>query len=551
MEENDQAFAALVGGDDRRAVLERGPGFPGEIAIRFRENLAAHPEIAWDRETEERALTRERRQRSRRIPRERAAEAASAAPQAHRHEVVVAGGEPRPREADEKAAALDELRHLGERLAVERADIGEDKDGDLLVEQMADGVGCAAPALAQLGIRRQGARQVIGRREQRLRLIGGRAGDEPDAAALAALVEQRHGSGRALSQNLDADDGVPDIDRQVEARLCLGCARRERKARVRERQIFWVERAQGPGVAPVRLRPHDAHGELARGALDPGERKGRGAFGLQHRERAIPLHARQAFAESLALRAGDAVADPDHLRAGRSGEEALDGGEMRAPIRKIGLRLHGAQPVERRRRGERLDVGGVVGGGEKRHDAPAVALRRIDALQAKPRPVAPVVRRREAVVHDDQERALAAARDGVPDRSGRGEDEKRRDGEPHQQQPPRRPRGRLALRQQVEQDAQRRKVDPARLRRRDPQQQPDRRQRGQGGERQRRGEGEGKAQHQAAPAPSAAPRAADTSVRIRNAASLAGRSVRWIVIVQPRRRVKSASAPRCRAMRSR
>ena len=50
--------------------------------------------------------------RLRRVPGQRAAEVAPAAAQAHGHEVVVAGGEPRAGEAQQQAALLDEGRDL-------------------------------------------------------------------------------------------------------------------------------------------------------------------------------------------------------------------------------------------------------------------------------------------------------------------------------------------------------------------------------------------------------------------------------------------------------
>ena len=68
VEEHDEALAALVGGDDRRAVGERGPGLVGEVAVGLGEDLAADAEIGRHGQTEERALAGEGREGARRVP---------------------------------------------------------------------------------------------------------------------------------------------------------------------------------------------------------------------------------------------------------------------------------------------------------------------------------------------------------------------------------------------------------------------------------------------------------------------------------------------------
>ena len=50
--------------------------------------------------------------------------------------------------------------------------------------------------------------------------------------------------------------------------------------------------------------------------------------------------------------------------------------------------------------------------------SPAVAACRLDTLHRKPRAVAPVVRRREAVVEDEQKRPAAADERGFPSTPG-------------------------------------------------------------------------------------------------------------------------------------
>ena len=552
--EHEEPLAALGRGDDRRAVLQRRPGLACEIAVGLGQDLAADAEVGGQLEAVERALSGEGREGARRVPGQGAAEIAPAAPEAHGHELVVAGGEPRAGEAQEHAAALDEGRDLRQRVAVERAHIGEDEHRDLLVQQLRHRVRDAAAALAHFGVRRERAGDVVGRGEQRLRLVGRAAEDDADAPALAALVEQAHRSGGALAQHLDARDAVADFDRQLELRLRLRRAGGEGERDIGERKVFEIERAQGAGVAPVRLGAQDAQLERAGGVLRAGERQGRRALGLVQGHGAVRGDAGEALDESLAVNARDAIIDPYDFGVRRRAEEALERAQMRAAIGKMRLRPHGAQAFERGGRVERLQLGRLVGGRDDRDD-PAFAPRRLDALDREAKALAPVVRGRKAVVEDEQHgRAAVAAAGRIEHRPGRGDDEERRDQEPEREQPPRRARRRLLLRQEIGEDAQRREVDAPRPRRRDAQDEPDHRQRDERGEHERRGKGERKPQHRQLPMPAAlnaVPRAAATRVMRRSAASLAGRSVRWIVRVQPRWRTMSESASRCSFMRSR
>ena len=135
----------------------------------------------------------------------------------------------------------------------------------------------------------------------------------------------------------------------------------------------------------------------------------------------------------------------------------------------------------------------------------------------------------------------------------------RREREPQQRQPPRRPRRRLFPRRDVEQEPRRRKFDAARPRRHQPQQPPQHRQRQQPDENEavRRSRGE---RPPIMPAPSARMRAARRRARCwpveapmrawsASRSSLGGRSVRWMVKLQPSRSVSArmsvAVAARC------
>ena len=68
------------------------------------------------------------------------------------------------------------------------------------------------------------ALQIEGRGEQRLRGVGGGAGDHADAAAAPALVEQLHGAGGALAGDFEPRDVVAEFDRQIEQRIGFAIA---------------------------------------------------------------------------------------------------------------------------------------------------------------------------------------------------------------------------------------------------------------------------------------------------------------------------------------
>ena len=150
--------------------------------------------------------------------RQAAAEDAAAAAQPHRHEIVVGGGEPRAGKAHQHAAVLDPARQPVARLARDIADIGEDHHRQVLVEELRSPLRAGEPRSAsRTSANGLSARdEIVGRGEQRLRGVGGRAGDDADRAAAPALVEQLHGAGGALAGDLEPGDVVADFDRQVE-----------------------------------------------------------------------------------------------------------------------------------------------------------------------------------------------------------------------------------------------------------------------------------------------------------------------------------------------
>ena len=123
-----------------------------------------------------------------------------------------------------------------------------------------------------VGERIERAGEIVGRGEQRLRGVGGRAGDDADGAAAPALVEQLHGAGRALGRNFQARDVVPDLDRQVDLGVGFELALLEGEARFAERQAFQIERADDAALAAVGGGAQHLHRERAGGVVGGGER---------------------------------------------------------------------------------------------------------------------------------------------------------------------------------------------------------------------------------------------------------------------------------------
>ena len=271
MEQDDEALPAALGGDQRRSVGERCPGAVGQGRIGLRQDLPVHGDIGRHRHAEERAFAGERSQLLRLVPGQAAAQDAAAAPQLHRHEIVVAGSESRAGEAHEHAAFLDPARKLLARLG-DVADISEDQHRQALLDELAHRLRRgAAVGEPHVGEGAECAAEIIGRSEQRLGGIGSRAGDYPDRAPAPALVEKRHRAGRALAGNLQSCDVVADLDRQRELGLALAFAVLEVEAGVAERQALEVERAHGAGFRRPGAGAQHLHRKSAGGVV--GARK--------------------------------------------------------------------------------------------------------------------------------------------------------------------------------------------------------------------------------------------------------------------------------------
>jgi hypothetical protein len=117
MEEGDEALAALLAGYERRSIAKRRPAFGGQRRIRFGQHLTGDRDVLSDRKPGKRTFGGKGREALRLLPGHCAAEAASAPPQADRHEVVVGCSQSGTRKSHEHAA-------LGDPAVQSLADIG-------------------------------------------------------------------------------------------------------------------------------------------------------------------------------------------------------------------------------------------------------------------------------------------------------------------------------------------------------------------------------------------------------------------------------------------
>src|SRR3954463_469999 len=144
MEQDHQTLATALRRHEWRAVGECRPGALGQSGVGFGQHLTTHGHVGRHRHSEERTFARESVELLRLFPGEAAAENAAAAPELHRHEIIVCGCEPRSGKADQYAALFDPTGELIARLG-DIADIGEDEHGQALLDELAYGFRPRAP----------------------------------------------------------------------------------------------------------------------------------------------------------------------------------------------------------------------------------------------------------------------------------------------------------------------------------------------------------------------------------------------------------------------
>src|SRR6185312_12799967 len=124
----------------------------------------------------------------------------------------------------------------------QRADVGHDDHRQLLIEELGDHLlRRALVAAPYVGKGRERAVEIERRREQRLRGIGARSGDNADRAAAPALVEELHRTGRTLAGNFQPRDVIAQLDGEVERGFGLALPWSEAEARFADRRAPGVE----------------------------------------------------------------------------------------------------------------------------------------------------------------------------------------------------------------------------------------------------------------------------------------------------------------------
>ncbi len=489
------------------------------------------------------------------LPGQAAAERAAALAQLDRNEIVFGLCEPGPCEPHQHAALVDPGIETFAQLGRNGADIGQDDHRQLLVEELRDALlRRAFVGQPHIGERRQRAGEVEGWRQQRLRGLAACARDDADGAATPALVEQLHRAGRTLAGDLEPADVVAQLDRQIERRFGLLVLRAEGVAGFADRRGLLVQRAHGAGgdaaVGAQHLHRHFRSRVFCR---DQRQRGGGAAF--EHHQAAISDGLAEALQKLFAATGVDAVRQPGDLAVAGRFQETIDCGEGFNALDRIGLWRELAQRNARRTRRHQGDVAVRLGQRHQRDGAPVI-VGIGDQLVGGPDPDVPVRCGAPAVVEHDHQRRPAAGKPSlrIPDRAGGGENDERRSQEAQRGQPPRRPRGRLFSRCNVEQQARRRKLDAARPRRHHPQQPPQHRQADEADQEQRFGEGERQSHHAAGPALMVVVRAPDLLTCMpacRNSSSSAAeRSVECVVNSQSSLLVSARIWSRCSASRA-
>ena len=323
VEQDDQAAPAPRRGHQRRAVGERCPGAFRQLSVRLGQHLARDRHVVGHREIVERPFAREAAELLRLLPGKRAAEHAAAAPQPHRHEIVVVGRrQARPGEADQHAALVDPARQPLARSRHDGADVGKHQQRDALIDETVDRFARrSALGDPHVGERPERARQIIGRRQQRLRRIGGGARDHADRPAPPALVEQLHGARGALAQDFEPRDIVADLDRQIETRFGFGRGAGELEGRVAERQPAQIARAHDAASGRGWIGAQHFHRKRARRVVGGYERERAGDAAV-HRHDPVARDLLQFVDERRAVAEIDAVAEPHHREIAVGAQQA-------------------------------------------------------------------------------------------------------------------------------------------------------------------------------------------------------------------------------------
>ena len=207
---------------------------------------------------------------------------------------------------------------------------------------------------ADVGEGRQGAPDIVIRRQQRLRDVGAGARDDRHAPSAPALVDQPDRARRGLVRDDEAGDFVAQLHRQLETRIS-GQARAELKRRLADHAALRVERARHALGASVRVGAGEPGLQRPGKALDAGDGDRRRPLGRDGdawpSARAFNFVAKPARAAEF-----EAVGDPQDFGVGIVGEETRDRRERGLARRRVGNRRQRANFDLEIRRVERHDV---------------------------------------------------------------------------------------------------------------------------------------------------------------------------------------------------
>ena len=472
MDQHEIALAALLGGDQRRAVSQACPGLVGEVGGRLGQHLLGDADILRNRNAEEGAVGRELVQRARLAPAHDAAQRAVAQAQRRRDKIVGASGEVGTGEAHGNAAALDPLGDLLAVVGRRRGAIRDQQHGGVARQHRFT----IADAQAHIGIQR--ALEEVDLLQQRLSAGGGAFAEDGDGPATMTLVEKDRAASAALRLDVETSHAVAQLGRNGQYAFALGGGRGEIEVDAGHDAALLVGSLDRSLARAVGGRTQRAYLEVAAFGGRWQQKQGcRRLIGQQHLQ---AIEAAQAFGETGRAFIFEPVAQPHgigtgvdlHLVDGGRGGRAIGRpglGSERAQERAGFVGTHGAAPDGGRVEGR--------GGGADQHDRAIGALGPLDQALGMGGACGPARRARPAVVDHQQQRA-AARQVGlrVQQRARDGQDQGGRQQQPQQQQPPRHLHRRLFGGLQADQQPDRGEAHQLRQRRDQPQQEVDRRQ---------------------------------------------------------------------------
>ena len=304
MNENDPAPSAPFRRNQRGPVDQPRPGFGGEVQIRLGQDLARHRDVTGDGEPREWAFRRERSELCGLLPRERAADRASAAvAEPHRQQLVALLGEMRPGETQQQPAGFDPLADSRLFCRRIRSGIGKHQHRELAPEKI------RRAAAAQFGERTERPLEIIVFSEQRLPFGVGRR-DDPDRAPAPPLVDQQHRAGGLIAFDLDPGHAVAQLAGHGQTKLGTLCSRLDCRCLPRDQ------------AAVVPARPHlnkTRHRRRQRAQHNPdvvclgvpSSQHDRGVRGLRRQISQTPPLDELSCQRLIPAIIRDAVAEPD------------------------------------------------------------------------------------------------------------------------------------------------------------------------------------------------------------------------------------------------